>query len=1177
MRKISFILLCSLFTSSIYSNTVEIPNEKIFENPKKEVTTIESKKKEEHAEMNIKVNKFNIQNILGHKIENEKIQYFIPKEKNNKVLKTLINDSNSEYLIFKTKKELISYLNKKSYKQKKGTSVQGINYKVLRDSEFDMLTVDTNQEVYILNNKNEIFHGSPTARTTSFAQALRLRLERTYVKYFFGYGRQTIEEIKKLPLAYLFISDFLQTGTNLDFWLSNGYGYNKLKIRRDNTVIGDITLGSTPNLTTDKRLYGLEYVSGTTFPMNLVSVVLNKSDNYKAMNGNSIYQTAIDFRNVVDYTSTSFDIQSSIYMRGNWTGSTSVMADGHNVNVTFEYDVNRFSYRRTELGVTLDNNDVNKYLYGNNSPYSDSLAVRSSTFNYNTVVKDYNGPNNDVFYTIKNSGYDRGAYLDMPSNNYIADIRPIQGQWYYPMIKFKQKYLFNDVRLNNIYVKNRFQWGDFRVYRYDITMNKNTENFGEIWIEVDKRIKKSRQNSNIDTFFINGVTGQVYNSLTRVSQGNSNDLYPRFVNHNGAGLLIGSSDNRAADIEEVTGRPYKIQSSQNYSVYSENNSSNERSILAYGGTSVSSLQNGIWTAKISNNNRSGNFRNDSEIFYRLNRDKRFGRLSVHVDEIDKYYEGTGNVDLTNLRAWNSYDWPLKIFKNGTTGNQASSNSSVTLNITKGKLFDLWGVQDKESLVTKVELYENNKLVDQGEYQANLKGVWLSTPDDLNRFYFLDDRFQIQKAAPHSSSYSTTISRNFKIIPYYKDVPLGILELTVKNFKEKILPDKKFIIDSRLVRNSSIDTILESGGNRYNVSGNSLQLLGNYSEFMKVEGTIGTQDSERVSSVQAQDKPNTQTIGNYIKYYSGASSSTGVSIFPVVNEYLLVSTLDSNMAVYLNNSGQNETQLFKVVTNGYTKVGDLNITEEYKNDGYFEGIGELNLGALSNQEEAKWGTNNAGNKGALQSLTNNAILNISSGNFFNLKSIFTNKVLATKLVVKRNSSNPVEVTGEINQKKEITTEDNVIGIDENGAFYIKKKSGNIANNVHYDIEVYYKDICLGKLSLNVKHSSSGLILEGIDAFDFGVLTKGISQSLEGKFIIKGTPGGNLNLISIDIPQTANMTITTPNMNDKIPIEIRSSHQKIGNEINGIINVKANVPQTANPGNYAGEINLIVNVQ
>lgn len=1169
MKKLIFIFLCSLFTFNIYSNTVEIPNEKIFENPKKEVTTIESKKKKEHAEMNIKVNKFDVQNILGHKTDDGKIQYFIPKEKKNNVLKTLVNNGSNEYLIFKTKDELINHLNKN---KKKRSTVQTINYEIMSDKEFDMLTVNTNEDVYILNNNNDIFRGEFASRATTYAQDVSITLDRNYVNYMFA--RNTRYELGMLKNLNNIIGFFstrgnYETGNNLNFWLNNGYGSNSLSVIQDPGTNYNIVLGNTPGLTTDQRILGLEYVSGNSFPMNYLSVVLNRTDKYKAMNGESIWKTKIAFREFSHLR--SLELASTIYARGNWTGSSSVMMSGHRIKINFtDWSNNRDNPNRASITTTImpgDKNTENKFIYANNSSISDGVAIKSPnmniTINRNIFMGPFSGNSYEVFSTIKNSGYYQGAKAVLPYNDYISEMKIVGDNYYYPMVKLKKKYIERGEIING-YAYAIVPWGNYDFLYYRFSINQNVEELGRVGLYVDSRIKRAKSNKG-NNLYVNTFTGGITNNI------GGNDTfkgeYLELVHYDNTQLNNKPSDLRTPIFEEVINKPYLVLNGGNgMKVYSATNSinSNDKVVIgdelpiAFFDVALSTVAIGPNDDVIDSNNI---------LYYRLKGSNNFLKVKqyIYLSEDFYYDDGKGSIDLSKVRINEPVEWDMFEFDASIYSINSSTHNSIMLNMLKGHLPLLISpMNNPYHIVSDMELYENNVLIDTTENKLDV-----TVSSDYNKFEINDTSLKVSKL-----KYSET-PKTYKIIFYYLDVPLGAMEFTITNSDPiRALPSKKFIIDDRLLRSSISDTVLKNSGDRYKVSGTSLQLLGNYNDFFKVEGTIGTQNTEKIIDIEAPNKSTAGTLGEYIKY---SSSTTDTSIFPTfTNNNLLISGLDSKMAIYLNQSRQNRTHSFKVFTD-FARLNTLDIIEEYRNTGYFEGAGVIDLSSLNAQVEAKWGTNNAGNKGALQSLTNNAILNISSGNFFNLKSIFTNKVLATKLVVKRNSSNPVEVTGEINQKKEITTEDNVIGIDENGAFYIKKKSGNIANNVHYDIEVYYKDICLGKLSLNVKHSSSGLILEGIDAFDFGVLTKGISQSLEGKFIIKGTPGGNLNLISIDIPQTANMTITTPNMNDKIPIEIRSSHQKIGNEINGIINVKANVPQTANPGNYAGEINLIVNVQ
>lgn len=100
-RQISLVFigfLLMLLTVISFAEAPEAPNQLITKNPFKEVKTVEANKNREHAEMKISVNKLNIKNLNGFKIDNNEIYIELPS---NEVLK-----DNEIYYISKNVEEL---------------------------------------------------------------------------------------------------------------------------------------------------------------------------------------------------------------------------------------------------------------------------------------------------------------------------------------------------------------------------------------------------------------------------------------------------------------------------------------------------------------------------------------------------------------------------------------------------------------------------------------------------------------------------------------------------------------------------------------------------------------------------------------------------------------------------------------------------------------------------------------------------------------------------------------------------------------------------------------------------------------------------------------------------------------------------------------------------------------
>ena len=130
---IIFIFLATLLVAS------EIPHQLITENPEKEVSTVESKKLKDKAELNIGVRKRTPIEITGFKTTEGKMVYTIPKEDE-------ISES-STYIVIENLEEL---------QRKKGIKLfsKGIDTEVKREQGETVVTVDTEKDAYIVEMNN---------------------------------------------------------------------------------------------------------------------------------------------------------------------------------------------------------------------------------------------------------------------------------------------------------------------------------------------------------------------------------------------------------------------------------------------------------------------------------------------------------------------------------------------------------------------------------------------------------------------------------------------------------------------------------------------------------------------------------------------------------------------------------------------------------------------------------------------------------------------------------------------------------------------------------------------------------------------------------------------------------------------------------------------------------------
>lgn len=159
-RLLSFIFL--LFVTLTFAES-EIPHQVISENPDKEVTTIESKKLKEKAELDILINKITPIEIEGIITSEGKTVYEILKideEKNllniAKAEKIDNSTGETEYFITENLSQVLNNRQKQSRGRSKESLPFGIDYEVVENKNTTSLTVNSDKPVYIVKLKDGI-------------------------------------------------------------------------------------------------------------------------------------------------------------------------------------------------------------------------------------------------------------------------------------------------------------------------------------------------------------------------------------------------------------------------------------------------------------------------------------------------------------------------------------------------------------------------------------------------------------------------------------------------------------------------------------------------------------------------------------------------------------------------------------------------------------------------------------------------------------------------------------------------------------------------------------------------------------------------------------------------------------------------------------------------------------
>lgn len=316
MKKIkklfSFIFL--LFVTLTFAES-EIPHQIISENPNKEVTTIESKKLKEKAELDIVINKITPIEIQGVIIPEGKTVYKILKtdeEKNllNTVKNKALSNTNDgiEYFITENLSQILNNRGRRSLST-------GIDYKVVENKEATSLTVNTDQPVYIVKLRDgvmeNVFRGSIRG-----IQSRELEIRTTPIKYveaIFGVGIPSDDKSYKIEYDLskeVFIGN--SKLKNVSFSLEDGnlniYGDAKriLPMNDSRLISLQNNLNIHMNISSKAFINVINFAEGVNNPGNL---------EWSNVSG-SIWESRINSGNIL----ASDILKASFYSEGNPNG-----------------------------------------------------------------------------------------------------------------------------------------------------------------------------------------------------------------------------------------------------------------------------------------------------------------------------------------------------------------------------------------------------------------------------------------------------------------------------------------------------------------------------------------------------------------------------------------------------------------------------------------------------------------------------------------------------------------------------------------------------------------------------------------------------------------------------------------------------------------------------------------
>lgn len=420
--------------------------------------------------------------------------------------------------------------------------------------------------------------------------------------------------------------------------------------------------------------------------------------------------------------------------------------------------------------------------------------------------------------------------------------------------------------------------------------------------------------------------------------------------------------------------------------------------------------------------------------------------------------------------------------------------------------------------------------------------------------------------------------------FYNDfIPLGVNYFKITNKgtpTQTNIGTVTFKVDKRLKNLENKGSWLFANGELADgIKGNSQ----NYSEMLKLEGDFSNISNVKIKSIEGiEGRINSHSSErNNIKYQIFKTSESDVWLDESAMPYgdnISLSNLKNNLVISKYNSSNslllNNKFTLKDSNNNFYKG---NVLERY--EGEEAKITEATVDLTSwNAKNSDWGR---WDNSTISNTTAGKHAKLEGGLFFNWKSSIKNignGHIVTKLRIKEADNSFKEITNDvINQRAEFNFENNIIGIDSNGGIFIHKKTDSI-NPITYIIEGYYKDVLLGKTTLTVINNKASISIEGNNTLDFGNMIYDPYNSMyKEEELFKVNNPEKLNL-RFSVKETGTI-VKNDESSKKIDLEnikVSKQESKIQGETLFLLEACARIKQDTSPGNYIGEIQIIVDI-
>ncbi|MHA4990813.1 hypothetical protein [Cetobacterium somerae] len=515
-----------------------------------------------------------------------------------------------------------------------------------------------------------------------------------------------------------------------------------------------------------------------------------------------------------------------------------------------------------------------------------------------------------------------------------------------------------------------------------------------------------------------------------------------------------------------------------------------------------------------------------------------------------------------------YEFPLivtdlttkKNIKYSLKGNTFNFNEKIPLHMDVEEKLSFYKSTDKDN----IKIYSNGvKISTDGKASFNIDGnefdlFFEQTHGDIARPYILFKTFK------------SAISLPLVIESWYDGTKLKEINVNLE-IKNEDIGEVEFQVDKRL-KSNTLNWIKANGDILYNLNTTSAQ--GNYSELIKLSGDFLNTDVTSIKDVHFIDGRPSKTKYISSKYILFATSGTDIIDEAGMPYDIPINMLKNNLVISTSNSNNPEMLNNKFLLEGTNDVFYRgNIKEVYLGEDPAEGVGTLDLTSLP---FTYTGWNTTGGTGEISS-THGAPskMNLTTGKLFNWKSAVnsTGGHIVTRLKVINKGREETVNTTNLNGTLEINAfPKNDIGINS-GGFYIRKKTYDSTPET-YEIEIYNKEIFLGKLNLTITNHEPSFEIIGDDIIDFGAIIQGKSQTLDSNIVIKSLSSDKI----IDIKLEKDIKIfKKSDSNTLLPTMGDLSIQKIGEESHIKTHLTINPTENQPIGDYEGEIILYIYIE